>query len=502
MARGTQVFLAVDLGASSGRVVAGEFSGKRLALEEVSRFENGGVLANDRLYWDLLNQWNHVKDGLRSACVKYGERIVSVGVDTWGVDFGLLGARDELLGNPVHYRDRRTEGILEQAFQVVPREEIFAQTGLQFMQFNTLFQLFAMRREGSPLLDAAESLMMMPDLFHWLLSGEKSNEYTNATTTQFFNPRENDWAFPLLERFEVPRRLFGPVATPGTRLGPLRASVANEIAGPRMQVVLPGTHDTASAVMSVPASGTPGKRPDWCYISSGTWSLMGIEVPGPVVNDRCRELNFTNEGGVGGTIRLLKNIAGLWLVQQCRAAWQREGREYDWSQLTGMAQGAKPLVALIDPDDPRFVAPENMPAAIREFCQETGQVAPETDGAVVRCALESLALRYRMVILWLEQLNGGPLETIHIVGGGTQNRLLCQMAADACDRRVVTGPIEATAIGNVMMQALSNGDVASIVEAREVIRNSFAVDEYVPTAPEPWHAAFDRFARIVERKKN
>ena len=398
MAKGTQVFLAVDLGASSGRVVAGEFSGKRLALEEVSRFENGGVLANDRLYWDLLNQWSHVKDGLRSACVKYGERIVSVGVDTWGVDFGLLGARDELLGNPVHYRDRRTEGILEQAFQVVPREEIFAQTGLQFMQFNTLFQLFAMRREGSPLLDAAQSLLMMPDLFHWLLSGEKSNEYTDATTTQFFNPQENDWAFPLLERFEMPTASVRARRRSRVRVwGLLRASVANEIAGPRMQVVLPGTHDTASAVMSVPASSTPGKKPDWCYISSGTWSLMGIEVPGPVVNDRCRELNFTNEGGVGGTIRLLKNIAGLWLVQQCRAAWQREGREYDWNQLTQMAQGAKPLAALIDPDDPRFVAPENMPVAIREFCQETGQAVPKTDGAVMRCALESLALRYRMV---------------------------------------------------------------------------------------------------------
>jgi rhamnulokinase len=498
MARGTQVFLAVDLGASSGRVVAGEFSGKRLTLEEVSRFENGGVQANERLYWDLLKLWNHIKDGLRGACVKYGERIVSVGVDTWGVDFGLLAARDELLGNPVHYRDRRTEGILEQAYQVVPRDEIFAQTGLQFMQFNTLFQLFAMRKEASPLLDTAQSLLMMPDLFHWLLSGEKSNEYTNATTTQFFNPQQNDWAFPLLERFELPARLLGPVSPPGTRLGAIRPSVAAEIAGPRMQVVLPGTHDTASAVMAVPASSVPGKKPDWCYISSGTWSLMGIEVPGPVVNNRCRELNFTNEGGVGGTIRLLKNIAGLWLVQQCRAVWLREGREYDWNQLTQMAQAAKPLVALIDPDDPRFVAPDNMPTAIREFCQETGQAVPETEGAIIRCALESLALRYRMVIGWLEQLNGGPLETIHIVGGGTQNRLLCQMAADACDRRVVTGPIEATAIGNLMMQAVSNGDVASIAEAREVIRNSFAVHEYVPTTPDPWREAYDRFTKIVK----
>jgi rhamnulokinase len=498
MARGTQVFLAVDLGASSGRVVAGELSGKRLVLEEVSRFENGGTLANDRLYWDLLNLWANIKNGLRAACAKYGERIVSVGVDTWGVDFGLLAARDELLSNPVCYRDRRTEGIFDHAFQVVSRDDIFAQTGLQFMPFNTLFQLYAMRREGSPLLDSAQSLLMMPDLFHWLLSGEKSNEYTNATTTQFFNPQQNDWAYPLLESFDIPKRLLGAVTPPGTRLGPLRASLAAEVGGHRMQVVLPGTHDTASAVMAVPAASVPGRKPDWCYISSGTWSLMGIEVPGPVVNNRCRELNFTNEGGVGGTIRLLKNIAGLWLVQQCRAVWQREGRDYDWNQLTQMAQAAKPLASLIDPDDPRFVAPENMPNAIRDYCRETGQPVPESEGAVIRCALESLALRYRMVIGWLEQLNGGPLDTIHIVGGGTQNRLLCQMAADACDRRVVTGPIEATAIGNVMMQAVSNGDVASIAEAREVIRGSFAVDEFVPSAPEPWSEAFERFTKLVK----
>jgi len=500
MAKDAQVFLAVDLGASSGRVVAGAFSGKRLALEEVSRFGNGGVLANDRLYWDLLSLWSSIKDGLRAAGTKYGERIVSVGVDTWGVDFGLLDAQGELLGNPVHYRDRRTEGILDDAFQVVPRDQIFAQTGLQFMQFNTLYQLYAMRRAKSPILDAARSLLMMPDLFHWLLSGEKSNEYTDATTTQFFNPQQNDWARPLLERFDLPQHLLGPVTAPGTRLGPLRAAVAAEV-GANMQVVLPGTHDTASAVMSVPAASKPGEKPDWCYISSGTWSLMGLEVPAPIVNDRCRQLNFTNEGGVGGTIRLLKNIAGLWLVQQCRAIWLREGREYDWNQLTHMAQEAKPLASLVDPDDPRFVAPDNMPAAIQQYCQETGQPVPESDGAVIRCALESLALRYRMVIGWLEQLNGGPLTTIHIVGGGTQNRLLCQMAADACHRRVVAGPIEATAIGNVMMQALANGDVSSIAEAREVIRGSFAVDEYAPVNPEPWHAAYERFTKLVERAR-
>ncbi len=498
MAKGTQVYLAVDLGASSGRVVAGEFTGQRLKLEEVSRFENGGVLAGDRLYWDLLNQWGHIKEGLRGACAKYGDRIVSVGVDTWGVDFGLLNGQDELLGNPVHYRDRRTEGILEEAFGVVSREEIFTQTGLQFMQFNTLFQLFAMQRQASPMLDAAESLLMMPDLFHWLLSGEKSNEYTDATTTQFFDPRQNNWAYPLLERFGLPGRLLGRVSPPGTQLGPLQSSVANEIGAAGIQVVLPGTHDTASAVMAVPAKSTPGKRPDWCYISSGTWSLMGVEVPGPVVTDKCRELNFTNEGGVGGTIRLLKNIAGLWLIQQCRAVWQRGGRQYDWSQLTQAAQAAKPLVSLVNPDDVRFVAPDNMPESLRGFCEETGQSVPESDGAVVRCALESLAMRYRMVVGWLEQLIEGPLETIHIVGGGTQNELLCQMTADACNRRVVTGPIEATAIGNVMMQAVASGDVGSIAEAREVIRASFPMNEFVPTDPDPWDEAYGRFVAVVK----
>ncbi|MBM4090755.1 MAG: rhamnulokinase [Planctomycetes bacterium] len=497
MSNGTRVYLAVDLGASSGRVVAGEFSGRRLSLEEVCRFENGGISANDRLYWDLLNQWEHVKNGLRAARAKYGDRIVSVGVDTWGVDFGLLGANDELLGNPVHYRDRRTDGILERAFGVVGRDEIFAQTGLQFMQFNTLFQLYAMKLRQSPLLENAKQFLMMPDLFHWLLSGEKSNEYTDATTTQFFDPRRNDWARPLLERFGIPADLFLPVSQPGTRLGPIRPGVANELGGPAFQVVLPGTHDTASAVMAVPAVSLAGQKPDWCYISSGTWSLMGVEVPGPVVTDRCRELNFTNEGGVGGTIRLLKNIAGLWLVQQCRAAWKRAGRAYDWDQLTNAAKASRPLVALVDPDDARFVAPEDMPAALAGFCRETRQPVPDSDGAVIRCALESLALRYRMVLGWLEQLIHGPLNTIHIVGGGTQNRLLCQMAADACNRRIVAGPIEATAIGNVMMQAVASGDVDSIAQAREVIRGSFAMEEFLPANPRPWDDAYEKYVGIL-----
>jgi rhamnulokinase len=337
---------------------------------------------------------------------------------------------------------------------------------------------------------------MMPDLFHWLLSGEKSNEYTDATTTQFFDPQQNRWATELWERFELPSGLLGAVSPPGTRLGPVQSSVAQEIGAGSIQVVLPGTHDTASAVMAVPAKSVPGKKPDWCYISSGTWSLMGVEVPSPVVTDQCRTLNFTNEGGVGGTIRLLKNIAGLWLVQQCRAKWQREGRDYDWTQLTHAAQGAPPLLSLVNPDDPRFVAPDDMPQTLADYCRETSQPIPDTDGAAIRCALESLALRYRMVVGWLEQLIDGPLETIHIVGGGTQNELLCQMTADACNRRVVAGPVEATAIGNVMMQAVSCGEVGSIAEARELISGSFPMSEFVPLDPDPWDEAFGRFTEL------
>ncbi|MEZ6071753.1 MAG: FGGY family carbohydrate kinase [Pirellulales bacterium] len=307
--------LAVDLGASSGRVLAGHFDGERVRLEEVRRFGNGPVEVVGTLHWDLLSQWSEVTAGLAEARQRFGDRVASVGVDTWGVDFALLGRNDTLLGNPVHYRDGRTDGILDYAFETVSRADIFAATGLQFMPFNTLFQLVAMRRVGSPLLDAAESLLMMPDVFHWLLSGVKSNEYTNATTTQFFDARRRTWATELLERFDLPTHICGQVVEPGTTLGTLRSPVAELTGLQDVAVVAPGSHDTASAVLAVPADMASD---DWCYISSGTWSLMGAEVAEPVLTDRCRELNFTNEGGVAGTIRLLKNIGGLWLLQECR----------------------------------------------------------------------------------------------------------------------------------------------------------------------------------------
>jgi rhamnulokinase len=495
-----RAFLAVDLGASSGRHVAGLFDGARLRLEELHRFENGPVVAQGRMYWDLLAQWSQVQLGLRRGADRLGGQVVSVGVDTWGVDFGLLGAGDELLGNPVHYRDRRTDGMIERAEALVPRAEIFAHTGLQFMQLNTLYQLLAMRLAGSPVLQAAQSLLLMPDLFHWLLTGIKSNEATNASTTQCFDPRRQDWSWELLDRLELPRQIFGPLVGAGTALGPLRADVAEQTGLAKAKVVLPGTHDTASAVAAVPAAGGLSPRPAWCYISSGTWSLMGVEIPQPIVSEKCLALNFTNEGGVGGSIRLLKNIAGLWLVQECRRIWNLGGQNWHWDDLNRLAAEAPSLATLIEPDDPGFLAPSNMPKAIQEYCRRSGQAVPASEGAIVRTAVESLALKYRRVLSWLEELVGGRIETIHVVGGGAQNRQLAQATADACQRPVVAGPSEATALGNVLVQAVAAGDVGTLGEGRELVRRSFALDHYEPRDGAAWDEAYQRFLSLPRER--
>ncbi len=490
-------YLAIDMGASSGRHIVGHFDGKRLNLEEVYRFENGPVEMAGNLFWNFPGQWGHVAAGLQAAGALYGSAIRSVGVDTWGVDFGLLGRNDTLLGIPACYRDPRTDGAMERAFQTVPRDEVFANTGLQFMQFNTLYQLLAMKWAGSPILEHAESFLMMPDLFHWLLSGVKSNEFTNSTTTQFFNPLTGDWAKPMLEKFGLPTHMFAPVSQPGSTLGKLTPAVAKASGLSAADVVLPGTHDTASAVMAVPTS-RPSGQTDWCYISLGTWALMGVETEKPIVNEKVAALNFTNEGGVGNTMRLLKNISGMWLIQECRRVWnQSGGRNWDWEHLNALAANAPSLVSFINPDERDFLSPTDMPEAIRQYCSRTGQTVPQTEGAVLRCALESIAMKFRVTLEMCESLTGTKIDTLHIVGGGTKNRQLCQAAADACGIRVVTGPIEATAIGNLMMQAVASGDVSGIRQAREVIRDSFEVVEYLPHDTAAWQDAYGRFRGII-----
>ena len=497
-----KVFLAVDLGASSGRVVAGLLQDGRLQLDEVHRFQNGPVRAGNALYWDLLGLWNQVQAGLRKAAAKYGSQIRSVGIDTWGVDYGLLGRGDELLGNPIAYRDRRTAGMFEEAFARVSREEIFAETGLQFLEFNTLYQLLAAKLSGSPTLEAAESLLMIPDLLHWLLTGEKAIEQTNASTTQFYNPQSQSWSTKLLERLGLPASILGEIVLPGTTLGPLLPRVAAETNLTGIDVILPGTHDTASAVYAVPAGNSSGqpdeKGPNWCYVSSGTWSLMGVETKTPIINNEVARWNFTNEAGIDSTTRLLKNITGMWLVQECGRIWQRDGFKTDWSQLVSEAAAAEPLVSVIDPNDPRLVAPDNMPEAIGKLCRQSGQPVPETRGATVRCALESLALCYREVLKMIENLTGNTIETIHIVGGGCQNELLNQMAADACGRTVVAGPVEATAIGNLLVQVQAAKEVSGHAQARDVVRASFPVKTFEPQVAlaKRWDEAADRFSRL------
>jgi rhamnulokinase len=490
-----KAYLAVDLGASGGRVFAGVFDGQTLRLEPCHRFEHGAVLAGGVLQWDLLALWRQVVEGLRSARTAFGDRIHSIGVDTWGVDFALLGRGDTLLSNPVSYRDRRTDGVMDRVLKSVGRTNVFDATGIQFMPINTLYQLVAMREQNSPLLQMAETFLLMPDVFNWLLTGQKCNEFTNATTTQCFDPRRHTWATELFERLHLPTHIFAPLVEPGTVIGPLRPEVGRETGLKNVNVVAPGTHDTASAVLAVPTTSTAA-RPDWCYISSGTWSLMGVELPEPVINEQSLRHNFTNEGGVGGTIRLLKNITGLWLVQECRRAWQQIGRNESWESLNRMTAAATPLTAVIDPDAPQFQAPCDMPEEIRAFCRETGQQVPADDGTVLRVCLESLALRCRYVLTALEELVGGRLETIHIVGGGTQNEQLCQATADACQRRVTAGPIEATVIGNVLVQMLADGSLGSIAEARELVRRSFPVRQYEPRDAARWDEAYGRFLKV------
>lgn len=489
-----KTYLAVDLGAESGRVMAGHFDGKKIRLEQQHRFSNGPVNLGDTLRWNLVGLWSEIRNGLREAASNFGGSVVSVGVDTWGVDFVLMNQNDELLGQPWNYRDSRTEGMLQKAFSRVPKPEIFAETGLQFMQLNSLYQLLAMCERDPQLVDQAARFLMIPDFFHWCLCGSRVVEFTNATTTQMLNAKSRDWAFEMLRQFEIPTEMFPDIVSPGTALGTLRNEVAEFTGLGKLNVVTPATHDTGSAVAAVPTSRTGAA--DWAYISSGTWSLMGVEVQDAILTPQALARNVTNEGGVDGTYRLLKNIMGLWLVQRCKVAFAARGKDIDYAELTRLATEASAFRSLVDPDRSEFLGPPDMTEAIAGECRRTGQPAPETEGQFVRCALESLALKYRMTLAQMEELTGTRVEVIHIVGGGTQNQLLNQFTADACGRPVVAGPIEATALGNVLLQARAAGDIASLSEIREVVRNSETIGEYLPTETNEWDDAWTRFQKL------
>jgi rhamnulokinase len=485
-------YLALDLGAESGRAMLAALDGGRLALTELHRFANEPVRLPDGLHWDMLRLWAEIKTALGLAARRVGPP-ASVGIDTWGVDFGLLDRHGALIGNPFHYRDGRTDGLLTEAFRRLPREQIFEHTGSQFMQINTLYQLLALVVQESPALQIAQTFLAIPDLLNYWLCGRRACEFTNATTTQCYDPRKCDWSWPLLEALGIPARIFPEVVQPGTILGALREEVAREAGCGPVRIVAPACHDTGSAVVAVPATGR-----GFAWISSGTWSIMGAETRAPVVNAASLKYNFTNEGGVEGTWRFSKNIMGLWLVQECRRAWARAGEELSYADITRLAGEAAPFGAVIDPDDADFLKPGDMPARIQAHCRRVGQPVPDTRGAIVRCVLESLALKYRWVLERLEEMLGERLEPVHIIGGGAQNRLLDQFTADATGRPVVAGPVEATAIGNALMQAVALGDIAGLDEARAVVRHSFEPDTYMPHPAAQWDAAYQQLCDIVE----
>jgi len=487
-------FLAADLGAESGRVMVGRFDGGRLSLSEAHRFDSRPVPLPDGLHTDVLRIFTEIQRGL-AAGAQSGEELGGVGVDTWGVDFGLLDGGGRLLGNPCHYRDCLGSGVLERALARVPRAEIFEATGIQLLELNTLFQLLRLREREAAELAAAGRLLMMPDLFSYWLSGRPVNEYTIATTSQCFDTRRGDWARGLLERFSLPTAIFGEIVPPGTVLGDLRPDLAADAGIARLPVVAVGGHDTALAVAAVPAR----KGRDFAYVSSGTWSLLGAEIEAPCIGEASLAANFTNEGGVCGTIRFLKNLCGLWLVQECRRGWARGGTADSYDDLTEMAAAAPPFRSLVDVDHPDFAAPGDMPARLQVFCRRTGQPVPETKGEIVRCALDSLALKYRHVLSTLEGILERRLEPLHVVGGGARNRLLCQLAADATGRAVVAGPVEATAAGNVAMQAMALGHLGSkdLAEARDLVRCSFEIVTYDPRPGAAVDEAYTRLVRVM-----
>ncbi len=482
---------AVDLGAESGRVLIGTFDGGRIAIEEVQRFPNVPVRVGGTLHWDALRLFGDIATGLRKAGAA-GD-VASVAVDTWGVDFGLLDERGRLLANPVHYRDARTDGMVERAFGLVPRDEIYGTTGIQFMAINTVYQLLAMASTDDPLLRHADRLLMMADLFAHFLSGASVAEYTLASTSQALDARARDWARPMLERLGIPTGLLPEIVAPGTNVGRLTGDLAAASGLAATRVVLPGSHDTASAVV-----GTPIASPSTAYLSSGTWSLVGLEVPEPVISDVSLAANLTNEGGVAGTIRLLRNVVGLWLVQESRRALWPDREAPTYEELAGLADTARPFTAFIDPDDERFLRPGDLPARVREFCAETGQPVPQDTATLIRVLLESLALRYAAAIDQLAAAAGHPVDALHVVGGGSNHRLLCRLTAGATGLPVRAGPVEATAIGNLAVQAIAAGELASVAEARELAARSFPTTTFEPSGD--WTGARERFAEVCARR--
>ncbi|MDO9464189.1 MAG: rhamnulokinase family protein [bacterium] len=478
-------YIAVDLGAESGRLTLGKFEGKKIVLEEKHRFATGGTRLNNTLYWGAINFFNEIKKGLQK-CSK--SKISAIAFDSWGVDFGLIDKNNHLLENPVHYRDKRTDGMMEECFKKLSREEVFEGTGIQFMQINTLYQLLWMRINQPHLLQSSDCLLPIAALFTYFFSGEKAAEFTLATTTQCYDPRKNRWSGEILERLDIPCKIMPRIVNPGTVIGKLLPSISCELGISQIPLIATASHDTAAAVAAVPAQGN-----NWAFLSSGTWSLMGCEISSPLINKEVLKNNFTNEGGVNNTFRFLKNIMGLWLVQECKRNWESNGTKLPYPALTKEAEKAKAFLCFIDPEDATFLKPGNMPEKIQNYCRKTNQKVPSDRGSILRCVMESLAFKYRQVLEKLEEMRQRKIDVLHIVGGGIQNKLLCQLTANATKKHIIAGPVEATATGNILIQAIATGELSSVKQAREIVRNSFELIRYEPEQTDIWEEAYERY---------
>lgn len=484
--------LAYDFGASSGRAILGELLDDILKLREIHRFSNDPVMFSNHLQWDILRLTHEVKQGLLKCRNGEDADISSIGVDTWGVDFGLLDESGELIANPYHYRDARTEGMIERCSEIIPQEHLFNRTGLLVAPYNSIYQLLAMKALGDMSLDRAETLLLMPDLISYMLTGEKVSEYTEVTTTQLYNHSEQNWDNYILEKLNIPNGIFTKIVYPGTFIGKLKDNICSELNINPIPIIAVASHDTASAVAAVPA-----EKDNWAFISSGTWSLVGIETDRPIINELVSRYNFTNEGGVNNKINFTKNIMGLWIVQECKREWEKSGRIIDFGELVELARKEKGFTSFIDPDNSLFYAPGDMPEKVREYCKHTEQTVPETMGEITRCVEESLAYKCRWAIDKIEELTSKKIDVINMVGGGIKDELLCQLTANATGRKVVAGPVEATAIGNIIVQALALGEIRDIAHGREIIRKSFKMIEYLPEEQGSWEGNYKRFKEIV-----
>ena len=486
----TKRVLAIDFGASSGRAILGIFDGEKIALEEVHRFSNDPVRVGDTMYWDVLRLFHEIKQGIVKAVQAGG--FDSIGIDTWGVDFGLIDEFGCLLENPVHYRDERTKGLIEECAETVSNEEFYKTTGIQFMELNTVYQLYALKKYRPHILERADKLLFMPDLFGYMLTGKMTTEYSIATTSQMIDLKTKKWANGLLERLGIPSRLLCEIKPSGSVLGKVRDDIAAECGTGDVDVISVCGHDTQSAITAVPAESK-----DFAFLSSGTWSLFGTELAEPIVDEKSIAMNVTNEGGYGQTVGFLKNIIGLWLIQESRRHWNRHGSNYSYADLEKLALEAEPFKCFIDPDAPEFVPHGNIPQRVREYCEKTGQAVPESVGEVMRCIYESLAMKYRLTLDKLEDCTGKTYPAIHVIGGGTKDTLLCQMTASSTNRKVVAGPIEATVLGNICVQLLSCGAIESVEQARQIVKASENTVEYSPADADKWAEAYERFKGLV-----